>query len=122
MTASCTCGATWSGHRIEHCPACHQTFTGTSAGDKHRVGDHAVSRGPNRRRCLTPDEMRARGMGQNGRGQWTATTERDPRFAQTPQRADLGKTPAAAQSSPPSPGAVTPHEGGDSTTTERTDR
>jgi hypothetical protein len=23
----------------------------------HRVGDHSVKDGPNRRRCLTPDEM-----------------------------------------------------------------
>lgn len=57
--------------RIEHCAACHQTFTGTSSGDRHRTGDHAISLGPKRRRCLTPEEMRAKGMTQNARGQWT---------------------------------------------------
>ena len=72
MSTVCTaCGATWSGHRIEHCTACHETFTGTGSGDKHRTGDHAVDIGPERRRCLTPDEMRGKGMATNQRGQWT---------------------------------------------------
>lgn len=55
------CDARWTGHRIEHCPAagCHLTFSGTTAGDKHRVGEHGVTTGPDRRRCLTIDEMRA---------------------------------------------------------------
>lgn len=68
---ACTCGASWTGLRVEHCPACHETFTSTSSGDRHRVGDHAVSVGLDRRRCLTADEMRARGMVPNSRGQWT---------------------------------------------------
>lgn len=65
------CGTTWAGLRIEHCTECHETFTGTSSGDRHRVGDHATFTGPDRRRCLTPDEMRDKGMAQNARGQWT---------------------------------------------------
>lgn len=69
--ASCPCGAKWTGLRIEHCTACHETFTGTTSGDRHRVGDHAIYVGPKRRRCLTPDEMRDKGMAQNARGQWT---------------------------------------------------
>ena len=68
--AKCRCGATWTGLRIEHCMACHQSFTGTTAGDRHRVGDHNTYVGPDRRRCLTPDEMREKGMAQNARGVW----------------------------------------------------
>lgn len=79
--ASCPCGAKWTGHRIEHCTACHETFTGTTAGDKHRTGDHAVSSGPTRRRCLTPPEMRGKGMAQNARGQWKSTAEANPRWS-----------------------------------------
>jgi hypothetical protein len=56
---------------MEHCTVCHQTFSGTTAGDRHRVGDHAVFVGPDRRRCLSADEMRAKGMEQNARGVWT---------------------------------------------------
>ena len=65
------CGASWSGHRIEHCTVCHQSFSGTTAGDKHRTGEHGVKDGPNRRRCRTSDEMRDLGMAQNDRGIWT---------------------------------------------------
>lgn len=54
----------------ELCRPCGQTFTSTTAGDLHRVGDHAVSVGPNRRRCLTVEEMEARGMVRNQRGHW----------------------------------------------------
>lgn len=71
MTQCRPCGATWTGLRAEHCTECHQTFTGTSAGDRHRIGDHAVVAGPTRRRCLTGDEMRSKGMTQNARGVWT---------------------------------------------------
>ena len=67
MSATCKCGAQWSGKRIEHCDACHETFTGTSAGDKHRTGSYV----PMERRCLSADEMRALGMEQNARGVWT---------------------------------------------------
>lgn len=66
MTA-CKCGATWTGKRMEHCTACHATFSGTTAGDKHREGDYF----PDTRRCLSADEMRAKGMARNGRGVWT---------------------------------------------------
>lgn len=60
MIVTCPgCPAKWTGLRIEHCAACHETFTGTKAGDRHRVGAYGVTTGPNRRRCLTVDEMRA---------------------------------------------------------------
>lgn len=39
------------------CPTCGELFTRTSVFDKHRTGKFGVSR-----RCLTPDEMEARGM------------------------------------------------------------
>ena len=74
----CKCGATWTGLRPEHCPACHQTFTGTTAGDKHRVGDHNVSRGPDRRRCLSVDEMTDAGMVRNDKGHWKASDAVSP--------------------------------------------
>jgi hypothetical protein len=72
VRVTCTCGATWDGYRIQHCtvPGCHQTFTGTYTGDMHRVGVIGVKEGPNRRRCLSPDEMRAKGLVQNDEGQW----------------------------------------------------
>jgi hypothetical protein len=64
---TCTCGKSWTGKRLEHCTVCHETFTGTSSGDKHRTGDYF----PSTRRCLSHDEMRAKGMAQNARGVWT---------------------------------------------------
>ena len=71
MSTTCHCGAEWTGLRVEHCAACHETFTGTSAGDKHRTGEHHLSVGPYRRRCLTPVEMAAKGMTRNSRGHWS---------------------------------------------------
>lgn len=54
----------------ETCPACWEKFTGTTPGDMHRVGKHHIFTGPERRRCLSVDEMRALGMVQNSRGAW----------------------------------------------------
>lgn len=76
-TASCYCGAVWSGHRIEHCTLCHETFTGAESGDKHRIGPHWP---PGQRRCRTVAEMEKLGMTRNSRGQWT-TGRVDPRHA-----------------------------------------
>lgn len=42
------CDVTWTGSRTEHCPACHSNFSGTTAGDKHRIGPHG------QRRCADP--------------------------------------------------------------------
>ena len=70
MSHTChTCGRT-DGNRTQHCVSCHQSFNSTTAGDMHRVGDHGTRQGPNRRRCLTPDEMRHKGMTQNPQGVW----------------------------------------------------
>jgi hypothetical protein len=69
----------------QHCKAtdaengpCHQTFTGTTSGNMHRVGEHGVTTGPERRRCLTPAEMVERGMKRDDRGYWTTGAELDP--------------------------------------------
>ena len=37
----------------------------------HRVGQHGVKEGPDRRRCLTIDEMEAKGMRLGKLGYWT---------------------------------------------------
>lgn len=67
MSATCPdCGKTWGG-RAEHCTVCHETFTGTIAGDRHRVGKHGVTEGPARRRCAAPTE---RGLVLNRHGVW----------------------------------------------------
>lgn len=71
------CGDRIIGMKLEHCPMCHLTFTCTTAGDRHRVGSHGVTEGPNRRRCLTPEEMLNGGMTRNTRGRWTSGGLRD---------------------------------------------
>lgn len=46
------CGKQWSGQNRSHCPACHETFSGETAADKHRKGKF----GPHSdRHCLTPE-------------------------------------------------------------------
>jgi hypothetical protein len=37
----------WSGGRTAHCPTCHETFSGVSVFDQHRVGG----------RCAPPAEL-----------------------------------------------------------------
>lgn len=54
----------------ETCPSCWEVFTGTTAGDMHRVGKHHIFSGPDRRRCLTVDEMSEVGMIRNSGGIW----------------------------------------------------
>jgi hypothetical protein len=50
------CGATWTGLRTEHCTRCHQTFSGSTTGDAHRIGaEHP-------QRCLTADELTGLGL------------------------------------------------------------
>jgi hypothetical protein len=62
-TGICHCGARWTGYRIAHCGGdggCHATFTGITAFDAHRIGQHdpagrpghKVAPGP--RRCIDP--------------------------------------------------------------------
>ena len=67
------------------CAACGETFTCLSAFDMHRVGSYSqpifaqsrsgksqrvIGRTPNQRRCLTEQEMLAKGMVKNGKGRW----------------------------------------------------
>lgn len=54
------CAKSWRGLKAEHCTVCHETFTGTSAADAHRVGRHGVTEGTDRRRCLPVDEVKIR--------------------------------------------------------------
>jgi hypothetical protein len=77
VTTCAKCNAHWTGLRIEHCTVCHQTFTGATAGDMHRTGDHSVFEGDDRRRCLTAVEMREKGMVRNDRGIWTTGRNSD---------------------------------------------
>ena len=62
------------------CGACGLDFSSLSGFESHRVGKHAytysqgVRMEPMRedgRRCLTADELTARGMAQNALGRWT---------------------------------------------------
>lgn len=46
------CTGRWNGFNTAHCSACHLTFTGVTAFDKHRAGNHSV-----RRYCLSPEEV-----------------------------------------------------------------
>lgn len=62
MTTHPKCGKSWGGKRQEHCAGCCETFSGTTAGDKHRIGEHGVDR-----RCASPAE---RGLVQDERGIW----------------------------------------------------
>lgn len=52
-TVCSRCDAWWGGLNTSHCSACHQTFTGLSAFDKHRTGSHANST----RHCVAPESV-----------------------------------------------------------------
>jgi hypothetical protein len=48
------CGLWWTGINRAHCPACHRTFSGDSAAEKHRVGTF----GPDSdRHCVDPADV-----------------------------------------------------------------
>lgn len=61
----CACGATWHGFRVEHCTVCHQTFSGETTGNAHRVGPFNP---PGKRRCLKPNKL-------TGLGLWIETNQ-----------------------------------------------
>ena len=44
------CPSRWGGLLTAHCAACHLTFTGITAFDKHREGSHITGR-----YCITPE-------------------------------------------------------------------
>lgn len=47
------------------CAGCREYFNSNTAFDMHRVGEHGVNR-----RCMTKDEMTAKGMLVNHAGFW----------------------------------------------------
>lgn len=49
------------------CQGCKQYFNSNYAFDMHRRGEYGVDR-----RCLTPDELFAKGMAINDAGFWTS--------------------------------------------------
>jgi hypothetical protein len=53
------------GSQRNQCQGCKQYFNSTGAFDKHRTGKHGVNR-----RCMTPEEMTAKGMSINKDGFW----------------------------------------------------
>lgn len=72
---SCSCGSKWSGVERAHCPSCHKTFNSVYAFDKHRTGTYE----PNTRRCLTTEEMTARGMCTDSAGYWVTALQDNSR-------------------------------------------
>jgi hypothetical protein len=46
------CPARWNGYNTGHCSACHETFTGITAFDKHRDGSHVKGR-----YCVSPQSV-----------------------------------------------------------------
>jgi len=95
------CGKTWTGMQLEHCMSCHETFNNTRAGDKHTAvafvytiistnghlesvmpddiilrnlpeGTKILSENNEMIDCLTPAEMRAKGMNQEKNGCWNS--------------------------------------------------
>lgn len=54
------------------CPTCGLYFNSTVAFDKHRVGEHGKNR-----RCLSVEEMKAKGMVLNA-DDWWVTEKWDP--------------------------------------------
>jgi hypothetical protein len=50
------------------CQGCKEYFNSSFAFDKHRAGEHGKDR-----RCLTVDEMRAKGMDKNAAGFWISS-------------------------------------------------
>jgi len=47
------------------CSGCDKCFASKGPFFKHRVGDHEVKEGPNRRRCMTTEETEASGKFQH---------------------------------------------------------
>ena len=63
-----------------HCNSCHQGFNSNYADGLHRRGEYGNPKNP--RRCLTPDEMRERGMSLNARGLWVSKALRPESLAE----------------------------------------
>jgi hypothetical protein len=57
---------------MPYCPTCLEPFQSQGLFDKHRVGRYE----PMERRCLTPDEMRAKGWRHDGKT-WRGAPPKD---------------------------------------------
>lgn len=94
MITTCQrCGKSWGGHKPEHCAVCHETFSGTTSGDKHRTGKHEISVGPDRRRCRDRDELAQIGLVLDVKGIWRMPGDRpvqDLRASQASRVPELG--------------------------------
>jgi hypothetical protein len=55
------------GTGVCECAGCGERFKSVTSFDRHRTGPQDA------RRCLSPAEMRARGMSVNAHGQWVAS-------------------------------------------------
>lgn len=69
------CGKSWGGFRAEHCAGCHETFSGTTAGDKHRIGKHHDGT----RRCMTEVELQGALAYDADRDVWRLPDAQPPR-------------------------------------------
>jgi hypothetical protein len=59
------------------CDVCKEFFNSVHAFDKHRIGKAGA------RRCLSADEMRAKGFAVNATGHWITEPRRDNRAGAT---------------------------------------
>jgi hypothetical protein len=75
-----------TGCRCE-CRGCGELFNSVKSFDRHRRGTYT----PPARRCLSPDEMRAKGMTRNAAGYWIteARLERAASFRPARRSDDL---------------------------------
>lgn len=58
--------------QLNQCQGCKEYFNSNAAFTKHRVGKFGVNR-----RCMTPEEMLAKGMVKNSRGFWVTMPRPD---------------------------------------------
>jgi hypothetical protein len=61
---------------MPYCATCGEPFQSQGLFDQHRVGPFEP---PGQRRCLTPDEMRAKGWRHDGKT-WRGAPPKDDRF------------------------------------------
>lgn len=73
------------------CSGCGEIFNSTSVFDRHRIGTAGVNR-----RCLTVEEMTARGFSRNARGFWRERAQSALGAAQSMIAALAGARPALA--------------------------
>jgi len=65
-----------SGQRNECC-ACHEYFAKNKTFASHRIGKFGWNKVKNTRRCLTPDEMKAKGYTKNEDDYWITPATKD---------------------------------------------